>query len=166
MRYTLHSTLLAAVLLLTSCANLQNVDWEKVAATVAGTSVEIGASLDLADNPGHRPLYAAAKGALDKIVNDGTFDPVEFQKALRLLPVAAFHGETGALLTGLIVQVYDSATSELIIVESDRALGKVIVAVRDGLQRALTKAVVQTKAIKPGVKQVPRKMVVKSTQII
>lgn len=166
MRNTLHSTLIAAFLLLTSCANLQNVDWEKVAATVAGTSIEIGASLDLAENPSHRPLYAAAKGALDKIVNDGKFDPVEFQKALRLLPVAAFHGETGALLTGMIVQVYDAVTGELIIVESDGALGKVMLAVRDGLDRALAKAVIQTKALPTRSKDKPRKIVVKSTQII
>ena len=126
------------------------MDWGTIAATVAGNAAEIGAGLDLKDNPSHRPLYAAAKGALDALVRDGKWDAVKFQQALRLLPVGAFQGNLGLLIAGTIVQVYDAATGELLLVESAPALAKVITSVRDGLERALAASpAVKTRAVQP-----------------
>lgn len=104
---------------------------------VASEASYFGAALDLSAHPERKPLYAAAKGALDRMVNDEQWDVVEFQKAIRLLPVDALHGESGAILAQGIVTVYTVAMGYIDINNAPTWVKPLVTGTRDGLARAL-----------------------------
>lgn len=142
---------IAAAYWLAGCKSMTPEQQAALVQSIATDAAAIGASVDLQQNPTHRPLYVACKGALDKIISDGTWDAVEFQRALRLLPVGALRGENGALIAQGILSVFTLATGYIDIANAPPLLRAAIIGCRDGLAQALagTPAIPALRAGKP-----------------
>ena len=130
--------LLGVLAFASGCASMTPQQKMQAAATGAFEAARVGTVLCLQQNPQQLPLFNASIGALDGLIKDGSYDPVAFQKAIRLLPVGALHGDQGAVLVQTIVSIYTVALGYIDVNNADLKL--VIVAVRDGLKSGVAQA--------------------------
>ena len=109
---------------------------------VAGEAAYLGTAIDLQKNPAHRPYFDTTKLALDRLINDGTWDPVAFRLVLARLTekVGPLRGETGAIALDAALLLFTTSTGYVDLEKSPQFRAYVI-AIRDGLARGLTGAV-------------------------
>lgn len=132
----------AALWLFYGCRTMTQDEQTMLVQSLSTDAARIGSAVDLAKNPSHRPLYTAVKGALDRMIADGQWDALEFQRALRLLPVGALRGENGALVAQGILSVFSLATGYIDIEKSPPLLAAAMRGVRDGLEITLAEQAV------------------------
>jgi len=106
-------------------------------ARIAGDAAQIGVSIYLLEHPQERPAFALAHATLDSLIRDENYDPMKFREALAGLPFNTFKGSAGELYVMLAIVVWDELTREFIAVNEKGWAKPVMVAVRDGMGRAL-----------------------------
>lgn len=106
-------------------------------AFIAGDATFLGSSWYLADHQDKRPDFAAAKLALDAMIADKNADPIAFQKVLASLPIKEFQGTKGGIVVGEAVSLWSRYSQKVAKLDTQQKVMPIIVAVRDGLARAL-----------------------------
>lgn len=137
MKTLLLSPILALVILLTGCSTVQNPQLSGDLAAIAGVAAYTGTAYYLNDHPDKRPIFEASKQMLDGLINAGNSDPIAFQKALANLPIKELKGNKGAIMVGAAVILWDSYAARATALDKSQQVIPVIVAVRDGIARAL-----------------------------
>jgi hypothetical protein len=133
-------SILVALGLITGCASTATVDWVKIGADVAGLAAQTGATLDLKDHPDHAPDYLAVVLALDSLLQDPSYSAAKLSEALSKLPIKELSGDTGQLITGAAVTVFDLATGTFLDLSTQPAVAAVARSIREGLSAALRSA--------------------------
>lgn len=143
-----------AIISLVGCAGVPTERKISRMATLAELAAFTGASIDLADNPAHRPYFEASRAALDGLVRSENYDPTAFAAALSGLPVKELKGEKGSLVVGAAVILWEEYAAEVVNLDRSTYVKPVIAAVAKGLARALGQspaelAATKAKAIAP-----------------
>lgn len=122
--------------LLTGCAEFRNADSKAALLADLRDLAAVGATIDLADNPGHIVAYHATIAELDALANMTNVTPSALHAALLKLPIERLKGNKAALyVTGaniVVRRILDG--KEMPVPESVRA---VAAALRDGLKAAV-----------------------------
>jgi hypothetical protein len=135
---TISLILLLACLSLVGCSTVPS-DKTAQLAGLAEVAAFSGTAYYLADHPDKAPIFEAAKQALDGLIADGNSDPIAFQKALANLPVKELKGDKGVIVVGAAIILWDTYAGQITKLDQAKKVLPVIVAVRDGLARALGK---------------------------
>ena len=119
------------------CASMSPTQQAAMVQAVSFDAASIGAGVDLRDHPDHRALYTVVKVGLDRLIADGTYDPLAFREAVEMLPISELRGENGALIILGAVSIFTLSTGYLDITNSPPLLQAAITGMRDGLAQAL-----------------------------
>lgn len=104
---------------------------------IAELAAFTGATVDLRDNPDHKPFYVASVAALDSLLKSQDYSPVKFTEALNQLPIKQLSSSKGDLIVGVAVILWDQYLAEMIHVDQTVYVAPVMTAVRNGLNRAI-----------------------------
>lgn len=121
----------------TGCGTVPKEEQLRQMTTIAELASYTGARFHLIDNPQDRAFFEASKEALDVMLRDGDYDPGAFALALQGLPVDELKDDKGTLIIGAAVILWDSYSSRVFDLDKEQYIRPVIVAVRNGLARAL-----------------------------
>jgi hypothetical protein len=135
---TISIILLLACLSLVGCSTVPPNQTAQLAG-IAEVAAFTGTAYYLADHPEKAPLFEAAKQALDGLINDGNSDPAAFSKALSALPIKELKGDKGVIVVGAAVILWDTYASQVTTLDQKQKVMPVVIAVRNGLARALVK---------------------------
>lgn len=131
--------LLLAIALLCGCATTPQTDTQKVArvATISRQAAFVGTKVYLQENPDARPYFVASAAALDVLLQSQNVTPEDFSKAMQGLPVKELQSDSGALIVGSAVVLYDAFLAEHVNLDANAYLRPVIAAVHDGIAKGL-----------------------------
>lgn len=127
---------LIGLLLLSGCSSLQT---QQRLARVVSTSVEYGTMLHLRHNPQDRPQFETALGTLNKIIDDGSFDPLAFAEVIRKLPIKELKGSDADIYVQLGLVALDELVTDISGVTSKPQVQILVTRARDALSRALAR---------------------------
>jgi hypothetical protein len=108
----------------------------RVAAIARGAAFD-GAVIEIAQRPGDRAYFVAAKIELDDLLSSQNYDPVAFRAAILKLPIKELRSPVGAIVVNNAIEVFDELQAEHVDLSGVVWLAPVITAVRDGFQKAL-----------------------------
>jgi hypothetical protein len=84
-------------------------------------------------------IRSEPKQALNGLINDNNSDPAAFTKALSALPIKELKGDKGVIVVGAAVILWDTYASQVTTLDQAKKVMPVVIAVRNGLARALVK---------------------------
>lgn len=73
-------------------------------------AVYVGGTIDMQDNPDHRPIYIVVQQTLASLQTTGDYDQGKLMEALSMLPVGEFKGERGAFYVREIVFAWSAVS--------------------------------------------------------
>lgn len=134
-------TPLMALFLFTGCVTSpdtgkKELDTVKVAAIVKEAAKQ-GSAWDLDNNPEHKRYYVTAVQLVAKLLKDENYDRSELARALADLPIRQLQSESGALIIGTAVSVYDVYADRAVDLDKVKYMKPIIQAIHDGLQETL-----------------------------
>lgn len=119
-------------LTLSGCAFKEKGNRIAAAAVVARSVAEYGARTI---SPKYRPAIEAAIEALDRLIQDGNYDPQAFRVALGNLP--SLKSRDGEIWLTAVVTIFEASTAAEWSIETKPAVKAVMLAIREGLQAGL-----------------------------
>jgi hypothetical protein len=108
-------------------------DYVAIASAVAKTA----ATAAVIKYPKFKTAFQLAEVGLTKLINAEDYDRVKLAEILASLNIAEFQGATGTIWISGIISIWEAVTGNVYIVDSTKALGKVITAIRDGFRVGL-----------------------------
>ena len=112
------------------------IDPQRVA-RIAGAAAYIGASVDLLQNPTHRPAYELTVAALKSLEDANNYDATALAQAIQRINQAELTSPEGAIYVSAALLVWDELLHATTPVLEQDVVKAVLPAVRIGLQRAL-----------------------------
>ena len=132
------------------CALFGNkADRIALAAGIARSAAEIGTVAAIRADPSKRYSIALALEVLERILGDENYSSAQLAAALQSTGEEIFRGETGALIMGAVVSVFELATSAQYVLESAKAVRVVGQAIAEGMRAGL--AVTAARKWKPSI---------------
>jgi hypothetical protein len=128
---------LAAGPLLMGCKSVDQATTVTRVASIAELAAYTGASVYMLDHPESGPAFSAGLIALNLLIADERWDLNGFRAALEKLPTKELKGERGSILIGTAVLLFDQLAREYVDLDRTAWLKPVMIAVRDGLRRAV-----------------------------
>lgn len=129
----------AALTLSIGCSTMSTEQRINNVASLANLAAYTGTAIHLEDNEQDAPFFAAAVAALDKLADDGTYQPAELLAALEVLPVDMLNdsgGKSAIIITGAVM-LFDQGANQLITPDTPQAVRQIAAAIRDGINLAL-----------------------------
>ncbi len=120
----------------TSETGKRELDVIKVAKIVREASKQ-GAAWDLGNNPDHKKYYVTAVQLVAKLIQDENYDSSELAIALSDLPIRQLQSETGVLIVGSAVTIYDVYSNKVVNLDKTKYLKPIMQAIHDGIQETL-----------------------------
>lgn len=111
--------------------------------TVAELAAFTGTTVWLRDHPQDRQYFEASRATLDLLLGSSNITPETFSQALFGLPVKELQGESGALIVGSSLILYDAFVREHVNMDANVYLRPVVQGVRNGLDRGLSQNAVE-----------------------
>lgn len=127
-----------ALLVFTGCTTTreqQRLTDEMV--SVAEVAAFVGTSVHLIDNPTDRVYFRIALNALNAALADHDYDPAGFAEILSELPMHEIQGDKGAVIVGTAVILWERYSRQIVALDTEETVKPVMIAVRDGINRAL-----------------------------
>ena len=152
----LHRYPLIAAALLAGCTTLNQPAVLNTVADVAQLAASTGTAVDLAAHPEHRAAFNVGLAALNKLINDGQYDPAALQAALAKLPLDVLRGPNGALVTSTAVGVFELATGTMFDITTAPAVQLVAVHIRDGVAAGLGTPQTRSRSVAPSYSITPK----------
>jgi hypothetical protein len=131
--------LIAALALFATGCKTNSTDTQKVArvAVVAEMAAFSGTSVYLKAHPENRPYFNIARESLHALAATNGITPASFAEALKGLPIKELQGDTGTLVVGNAVVLYDMLAREHVNLDANIWLRPVVESVERGMARAL-----------------------------
>lgn len=126
--------LLAAIFTGLGCATVFTT---KNIATVAGEAAHAGGIYEIQSDPGSRAAFVVARDALRGLIESKDYDPAHFAKALQSLHIKELKSKDATILVSAAVILWEPYASKLTSMDEEQKVLPVLVAVEDGLTRAL-----------------------------
>lgn len=131
----------AAMAFSIGCSTMSTEQRINNVASLANLAAYTGTAIHLEDNEQDAPFFAAAVQALNKMADDGTYQPAELLAALEVLPVDMLRdsGGKGAIIITGAVMLFDQGANQLITPETTQSVKQIAAAIRDGIETALAR---------------------------